>query len=92
MIIGISETSEHSDNRQTAAINIDTKQEADASFLQSASRKGEREKVAAKMLIELRWDDNWSWEELQDEVDFQFAEIKDEFKQWKQNCITAGDS
>lgn len=63
----------------------------DEEFRIAASQKGETELVAAKMLIDLRNNDNWSWERLEGEVDFQFGGIKDEFDQWKQDRIAAGD-
>ena len=47
--------------------------------------------VSANMLIELRRDSKWSWELLDDEVDFQFGYIEEEYEQWKRNRIAAGD-
>ena len=78
--------------RAASSGRITSVAEADANFLEAASRKeGHDGKVMAKMLIGLRRDDNWSWEQLQDEVDFQFGSIADEFGQWKENCIAVGD-
>lgn len=65
--------------------------EADREFQKAASKKGERQGVAAKMLIDFRRDDNWPWSQIEDEVDFQFGSIRDEFNQWKRNCIRLGD-
>lgn len=64
---------------------------ADEEFRVAASHKGEREVVAAKMLVNFRKDDNWSWERLEKEVNFQFQEIKAEFTKWKRDRVAAGD-
>jgi hypothetical protein len=62
--------------------------DADEEFRVAASHKGVL--AGAEILIEFRKDHS-SWDRLEDEVDFQFGEIKAEFSQWKQNRISAGD-
>lgn len=68
-----------------------TPEAADEEFRVAASHKGEREQAAAKMLVNFRKDDKWSWERLEGEVNFQFQEIKDEFGKWKRDRVAAGD-
>lgn len=82
------------DNVKTGAPSVKTVgsvAEADEEFRIAASQKGQAGVVAAKMLIDFRNNDKWSWENLEEEVDFQFGGIKAEFNQWKQHRISAGD-
>jgi len=71
--------------------NVSTVSEADREFQKAASRKGESQRVAAKMLVGFRRNDDWSWSQLEDEVDFQFGSIRNEFQEWKTNCVSLGD-
>lgn len=64
---------------------------ADEEFEIAASQKGDRARTAAKMLIESRNDDVFSWQRLENEVKFQFGAIRDEFDRWKQDRVDAGD-
>jgi len=80
-----------SSTKSEAAVRMLTIREADEEFRIAASQKGERALTAAKMLIGFRNQDNWTWERLNGEVDFQFNAIEDEFSQWKRRRIAAGD-
>lgn len=64
---------------------------ADEEFEVAASHIGERERVVAGQLIKFRNRDKWSWERLNREVEFQFHSIRQPFRQWREDRISAGD-
>jgi hypothetical protein len=64
---------------------------ADEEFEIAASHIGERERVVAGQLIKFRNRDKWSWDRLNNEVEFQFHSIRQPFMQWREDRISAGD-
>jgi hypothetical protein len=65
---------------------------ADEKFKVAASHVGQRELVAAGMIISHRDNDHLSWQFIEKNmIDFQFGEIRNQFHQWKADRIAAGD-
>jgi hypothetical protein len=66
---------------------------ADEEFRTAASHKGDRAQAVAKMMVEQRRDDRWTWERLEKDYGDELNETKlrDEFATWKKNRTAAGD-
>jgi hypothetical protein len=65
---------------------------ADEKFKIAASHVGQREVVAAEMIIKHRDNDHLSWQFIEKNmIDFQFGEIRNQFHRWKADRIAAGD-
>jgi len=65
--------------------------EVDEEFKIVASQKGMLGTTKAEILIDFRNNDNYSWKGLDGVVKFQMQDIKDEYEEWKQDRIDAGD-